>query len=188
MVYNSVFSSKIQCFVNAAAIQAVLPGDFDGDGGMDVLLVVRSTDDESESDNLVSFVLWGEHNVKTKKHRLICPDLKPGWIHHLRMTVQPIVVDANGDYVADLFGARPANGSEGEERGIWLFHRGQRDSAPDFVPIKTSDDTPIRKPVHSNAYLDLNSDGDADIFITAKDRYSQTRIKCSRPIFNLPGL
>ena len=43
--------SRIECAVNGASIQAVLPGDFDGDGGMDALIVLKNDDEGKISKN-----------------------------------------------------------------------------------------------------------------------------------------
>lgn len=185
-------SKRIECSVNNADIVSVVPGDFDGDGGMDVLVVMAriagdDDDDEGEDeanndDHLTSFVLWGDHDIKTGKHRLVCQESHHDWTHHLRMTVQPMALDANGDYVADLFGARPTSVSgQEEERGMWVFKAEARNQTPEFVPLLQPPVVnesvvipvlpPISKPFHSNAYLDLNGDGSADIFVTAQNRF-----------------
>ena len=39
----------------------------------------------------------------------------------LDMVVQPMAVDVNADYVADLFGSRVVNGSE--QTGVWIFNQ-----------------------------------------------------------------
>ena len=176
-------AKHLQCQVNMK-IQSVIPGDFDGDGAMDVLLVVK--DEEEESQDMYAFVLWGQYSSKSKRYELIChdqPRKSQKWHVDkdnidkenvadgmLIMRSQPILVMANGDYTADLFGSRPLNGSVSEEeRGIWIFKPGQRETLPEFVPMynKTGGTAhpAIKRTFHSNAFIDVNQDGNADLLV-----------------------
>ena len=42
---------KLECTLNNAVIHALIPGDFVGDGGMDVFVLIKS--DDSEEENMV---------------------------------------------------------------------------------------------------------------------------------------
>lgn len=169
---SNAAGKQIKCLINDYNIEAVIPGDFDGDGGMDVL-VVTTPDDPDEKDmkgnTYVSFVMWGDHDVKEKRHKLLC-DINR---HELKMTVHPMIVDVNADYTADLFGARiDANGTE--LAGAWIFNKSlNRTTPPRFVPLDPdpAQSPQMSRPFHSNAYLDLDGDGNSDLFITAKDRF-----------------
>ena len=127
-------TKHLQCHINNVKIESVIPGDFDGDGAMDVLVVVKQEDD-AVNDHY-ALVLWGQFSDKSKQHELICHDDPRNKMGRIKMRTQPIIVMANGDSTADLFGSRPLNGSASEEeRGIWLFKPGERESLPEFVPL-----------------------------------------------------
>ena len=68
-------------------------------------------------------ILYGEHNQISGQHNLTCPEeaAKKGYEYEIEgVEAQPIVVEANGDGVADLFGAHNAT------RGIWIFNQVRR--------------------------------------------------------------
>ena len=63
-------------------------------------------------------ILWGDHNQADNVHKLVCPGTETGGSSvsiSLSMDSEPLVIDGNGDNVADLFGS--TNGT----RGIWTF-------------------------------------------------------------------
>lgn len=155
---------KLECALNDVLIEAVTPGDFDGDGGMDAFVLVKSVEDET----LRGFVMWGDHNQNLKTHSLVCMEsaLKQDWHHEIKMASHPLLIDANGDYVADLFGV-PANTSE-STRSIWIYP-GSRTDPPEMKALKTRDAGDMR-PIHSNSFVDLDKDGNADILVTS-DHY-----------------
>ena len=65
---SSKGGKRTECFLNGVNIEAVIPGDFDGDGGMDVLVVgVPEDADDLTSGNVnQSTVLWGDHDHKVR--------------------------------------------------------------------------------------------------------------------------
>lgn len=138
-------------------IVGVTPGDFDGDGGMDLLVLAEPAPGSPGpgSSTSTALVLWGDHDQLRHEHRVRCWNAS-SWT--LPMEQEPLLVDANGDDVADLYGA--INGT----RGVWLFN-GQRDIKPVWRVWDRSPAEPTRQP-HSNAFVDLNSDGNADLFVT----------------------
>ena len=73
---------------------------------------------------LQGYVLWGNHDQDLGKHFLTCKDesLEQGWHHVINMTAQPLLIDANGDYVADIFSS-PFNENENftKTRSIWIY-------------------------------------------------------------------
>ena len=164
-------SNHLECQLTDMKIEAVLPADFDGDGAMDVLMVVQNDDDDDQS--LYSFVIWGEYNKK-KNYHLNCvggiQGMNERWSkdekgdYRIKMSTQPIVVLANGDYTADLFGSRTVNDSKVEEKGVWIFETGQRTVRPKFVPFPNNS-APIKRQFHSNAFIDVNQDGNSDILV-----------------------
>ncbi|CAG03072.1 unnamed protein product, partial [Tetraodon nigroviridis] len=112
-------------------ITSVVPGDYDGDSQMDVLLTAQS------NTKMSIFVFWG-HNQTL--------DLN-GW-HTLNETFtdQPLVMDFNGDMIPDIFGV--IDGST--TRVCYLTDRQKCQNA-------LSSSVRMRIP-HSNAFIDLNKD------------------------------
>ena len=77
-----------------------MPGDFDGDGGMDLLVMYRI------SEELKGVILWGHHTEHL--HHLICQeDQHPEWIKEFTLVNEPLVFDYNYDYVSDLLVITP---------------------------------------------------------------------------------
>ncbi len=112
------------------------------------------------------YILWGDHDESSKRHALLCPN--KGSSVQIVMTAQPLVIDKDGDNVADLYGeTKTANGTI--SRGIWSFSKGKRRS-PHFIILDSGEQGSFRYP-HSNAFMDLNSDGNADLFVTGKSGF-----------------
>lgn len=156
---------KLECALNDVLIEAITPGDFDGDGGMDAFVLVKE-----EEDQLKGFVMWGDHNQNLKTHSLICMEtaLKNQWHHEIPMSAHPLLIDANGDYIADLFGV-PANTTE-SSRSIWIYP-GSRTDAPTLTALKSTElEIGAMRAIHSNSFVDLDKDGNADILVTS-DKY-----------------
>lgn len=125
----------------------VSPTDFDGDGCLDVLIVTGT--DEADS-TATSYVYWG--NMKSLGEGFRIP-----------MRNQPLVMDANGDLLPDLFGEVSTVNSS--LRSYWISKGSNRSFDRKFQNISSAKLNPIRVP-HSNAFLDLNGDYTADLFVT----------------------
>ncbi|XP_076143592.1 T-cell immunomodulatory protein [Alosa pseudoharengus] len=135
---------------NDMAITSVVPGDYDGDSQMDVLLTM-SKKGKDASDTTV-FVFWG-NNQTLDKSRV---ELNKTFMD------QPLVMDFNGDMVPDIFGVVGVATQVcylKERQVIWRDALGS--------------DVKMRVP-HSNAFIDLNKDFTADLFLTIKDNGFQT--------------
>jgi len=148
-------------------IRSVIPADFDGDGGMDLLIVYES---DIESDlTLTARIAWGEHEMKTKDHGLLCPSKqKAAW--HKEITglySEPLVFDYDGDYTADILTT-----DADDNRIVYKFNGAER-SNPVVnltLPSASGDEKPAKlKSQHSNAHIDLNNDGAADLFVTTQE-------------------
>ena len=90
------------------------------------------------------------------------------------MSAHPIILDANGDQIADLFTTTKT--SDTTERVIYLFSS-NRSEVPTAVNLDSEASSsesetlmPLRVP-HSNAFVDLNTDGNADLFVTGESAF-----------------
>ncbi|XP_033342841.2 T-cell immunomodulatory protein [Megalopta genalis] len=145
-------SSDLSCTFTRRVV-SVVPGDFDGDVFMDVLVI---TFDKSTKLSFV-YVLWGGNG------KLNCTDEKEPLV---KMIGQPLAMDYNGDMIIDLFGI-----NEKRERTFWIFDQSRKH--PKMEPMRSLNSepfSPIDEP-HSNAYLDLNRDFLADLVVTSKKSF-----------------
>lgn len=145
-------SSDLSCTFGHLIV-GVVPGDFDGDVFMDVLVITY----DKEKRLSYGYVLWGG------KGRLNCTN-EP----LIKMTGQPLALDYNGDMIIDLFGL-----DEYEKRTFWIFDDSRK--PPRSVAMKEPSDlslplSSISQP-HSNAYLDVNNDFLADLVVTTKENF-----------------
>ncbi|CAL7941612.1 unnamed protein product [Xylocopa violacea] len=139
-------SSDLSCTFRNIVV-GVVPGDYDGDVFMDVLVVTFDVNTGLS----YGYILWGGNgrwNCTNETHPLI------------KMKGQPLALDYNGDMIIDLFGL-----DENNKRTFWIFDQSRK--PPIAVPMNTLEDQrlSIRQP-HSNAYLDLNNDFLADLVVT----------------------
>lgn len=127
-------------------ISSVVPGDFDGDALMDVMVTFKIKNGV-EYDVLI---LWGGLNHLNCSH-----EDKPVLTVH----GQPLAIDCDQNMIIDLFGV-----DEDGHRTIWIFNSNRTAPLAIRMPKETNNST-IRIP-HSNAFLDLNEDSSADLYIT----------------------
>ncbi|CAK9798639.1 T-cell immunomodulatory protein [Anthophora quadrimaculata] len=141
-------SSDLSCTFRRMVV-GVVPGDFDGDVFMDVLVITY----DKETHLSHGYVLWGGNgrlNCTNEDHPLI------------NMTGQPLALDYNQDMIIDLFGLDAK-----QRRTFWIFDQSR--GRPKSVPMETSRERgphPLIGQPHSNAYLDLNNDFLADLVVT----------------------
>lgn len=127
-------------------ISSVVPGDYDGDSKMDVLLTGHPADKPVAEVSV--FVFWGNNQTLDTDGRIGL---------NRTFSDQPLVMDFNGDMIPDIFGV--VNGVTQvcylkERKMVWQ---------PALGPgLK------MRIP-HSNAFVDLNQDFTADLFLTTLD-------------------
>lgn len=149
---------NLQCSVKKGKyITSVIPGDFDGNGIVDIVAVVIDY-----REKLSAHVLWVDR--LGDGHTVNCSNLDEDGIP---MSIQPILLDANGDQITDLFGV-----NDDYEKGFWIFSR-DRSKPPVFKSTQIGlKDSKFAKPkAHSNAFLDMNDDGNADIFVTRGNHF-----------------
>lgn len=144
--------SAPKCTYESLNIQSVVPGDFDGDGALDAMILSLNT---SVSPLYQVFILWGDLGGLT---------CAPENSSILSIPTQPLVVDVNGDMIPDLFGD-DVNGT----RTFWVF--GPDRQPPKAIPMPVTGHMPYLKNPSSHAFIDLNNDLVADLWITAVDRY-----------------
>ncbi|XP_072745399.1 T-cell immunomodulatory protein [Anoplolepis gracilipes] len=135
-------------------VTSVVPGDFDGDVFMDILV---TTFNKTEKLTHVH-ILWGGNG------HLNCSDES---FPPIKMHDQPLALDYNQDMIIDLFGV-----DENGKRVFWIFkenrHAPQKiymDRIESDLPLE-----PVRHP-HSNAFLDLNSDFLSDLVVTTNKSF-----------------
>ncbi|XP_056873456.1 T-cell immunomodulatory protein [Takifugu flavidus] len=131
-------------------ITSVVPGDYDGDSQMDVLLTAQS------NSRISIFIFWG-HNQTL--------DLSGWLLLNETFTDQPLVMDFNGDMIPDIFGVTTSPMT----RVCYLTDRIQK------CQNALSSSVKMRIP-HSNAFIDLNKDFTADLFLTTEGPKFETWI------------
>uniref|UniRef100_A0A8C0FLJ0 Integrin alpha FG-GAP repeat containing 1 n=1 Tax=Bubo bubo TaxID=30461 RepID=A0A8C0FLJ0_BUBBB len=124
-------------------ITSVVPGDYDGDSQMDVLLTTQAQN--HGRDELSVFIFWGHNQTLDLNHKTM-----------LNRTFQdePLVMDFNGDLIPDVFGVT----SDSNKPQIWIgrnlsWHPALETQSKMYIP-------------HSHAFIDLNNDFTADLFLT----------------------
>ncbi|XP_050970097.1 T-cell immunomodulatory protein [Labeo rohita] len=127
-------------------ITSVVPGDYDGDSQMDVLVTGYVKDIIQTR----VFVFWGHNQTLDQSEKVGL---------NSTFSDQPLVMDFNGDMVPDIFGSV---GSSPEV--CYLKSRQQKCEKALNLDVK------MRAP-HSNAFIDLNKDFTADLFLTTADGF-----------------
>uniref|UniRef100_A0A8C0LLE6 Integrin alpha FG-GAP repeat containing 1 n=1 Tax=Canis lupus dingo TaxID=286419 RepID=A0A8C0LLE6_CANLU len=134
---------KVSLKNHSALITSVVPGDYDGDSQMDVLLTYFPKN-HANSD-LGAVIFWGQNQT-----------LDPNNMTILNRTFQdePLIMDFNGDLIPDVFGIT----NESNQPQILL---GGNLSWHPALTTKSK----MRIP-HSHAFIDLTADFTADLFLT----------------------
>lgn len=135
-------------------VTSVVPGDYDGDVFMDVLVTTLNRTDKIT----YVYILWGGNG------HLNCSDES---VPFIKMRDQPLALDYNQDMIIDLFGV-DQNGT----RVFWVFNENRTTPQPLYMKRMDSDSLlePVRTP-HSNAFLDLNSDFLSDLVVTTRKSF-----------------
>lgn len=139
----SIYTCNFSNFV----ITSIVPGDYDGDAYMDILLTTQNYNETSKQ-NAVRILWGGRNNLNCSEAN----DIKA-------ITVgQPLVLDYNRDMILDLFGINSEY-----QRVFWIFNKSR--NIPEEKPMGVGLITEVKLP-HSNAFLDVNGDDAADLLVT----------------------
>lgn len=144
---------KSNCVFSKLQITSIVPGDFDGDAYMDLLITTRT----EHPDVLGVYINWGGSDY------INCTDESSAPL--LRMRGEPVALDYNQDMIIDLFGY-----SEQKERTFWIFNKGR--VAPSRIKMDPPHEHAGELSIpHSHAYLDLNGDFNADLFVSTRNGF-----------------
>ncbi|KAK4876181.1 hypothetical protein RN001_012603 [Aquatica leii] len=139
-------------------ITSVVPGDFDGDALMDVLVTTierASEKDDSHRKSITSvYIIWGGATY------LNCSKNDESM---LSLIGQPLALDYNQDMIIDLFGVDTKG-----KRTFWIFNSNR--DAPVKIPMLEHHTAELMQP-HAHAFLDLNEDFMPDLFLTTKEDF-----------------
>ncbi|KAF7390135.1 hypothetical protein HZH68_011992 [Vespula germanica] len=149
-------------------VTSVVPGDFDGDVFMDILVttmnqITKLTD---------VYILWGGNKDSVVQLNCTTELL-------FSMRGQPLALDYNRDMIIDLFGM-----NENYNRSFWIFteNRGKFKIIP-MLDKKYKNMEKISHP-HSNAFLDLNNDFLPDLVVTTNKSFEVWHGKEDGFVFN----
>uniref|UniRef100_A0A8C3G0W9 Integrin alpha FG-GAP repeat containing 1 n=1 Tax=Cyclopterus lumpus TaxID=8103 RepID=A0A8C3G0W9_CYCLU len=120
-------------FPRDTVLTSVVPGDYDGDSQMDVLLTAQL----HKSKMTTVFIFWGNNQTL---------DMSQWLMLNKTFTDQPLVMDFNGDMIPDIFGvtdSAPPLYTEVSFKSLW--QKALNSSVNMRIP-------------HSNAFIDLNKD------------------------------
>lgn len=145
-------NTQTKCKFDEHQITSVVPGDFNGDALMDLLVTVKNVTatsggmsswfsrHESQNNDLDVHILWGGLNV------LKCPNEdKPLFT----IVDQPLVINYDSNMIVDLFGVKKMSNSS-QQRMFWLF-----DSNGNFTEVPMENDkSKIRIP-QSHGFVDI---------------------------------
>lgn len=142
----------MECTFEDFLVTSVVPGDFDGDAFMDILLTTQSKADKLQKSvyNDIRIIWGGVDNLNCSSGDL--PIIT-------RIKGQPLALDYNQDMIIDLFGI-----NKDDLRTFWVFTHNR--TAPTEVPLNSNTHYEVRMP-HSHSFLDINGDYISDLFITA---------------------
>ncbi|KAJ1975956.1 hypothetical protein H4R34_004150 [Dimargaris verticillata] len=145
-------------------VTAVVPGDFNYDGQLDVLIMGRVDPDGDPDGHLYMKVYLGDGQNGFEATPVILPPAAQA---------QPIPLDLTGDMTTDLLGISAADGT----LKVWKNTSRSKAAVPLFelhdVPTMDGAHTMCQpSSPHASAWVDLNGDCRADLFITCAETKS----------------
>lgn len=132
--------SRLRCTFDNSLITSVVPGDFDGDALMDILVTTidkRVDTDGNRASSTNVHIIWGGAttlNCSNEENPLI------------KMRGQPLAIDYNQDMIIDLFGE-----DEHNNRAFWVFNNTRR--TPEKIIMKDNRNHDTLSRPHAHAYL-----------------------------------
>lgn len=144
--------TETKCKFNKHQITSVVPGDFNGDALMDLLVTVKNKteskggflffgSDPPQNNDLDVYVLWGDLNS------LHCPkeEDKPLFT----IVDQPLVINFDDNMIVDLFGVKKlSNGTT--QKMFWVFN-----STGNFTEVKMENKKSVMRIPQSHGFLDI---------------------------------
>lgn len=141
--------SSYSCMFSNLKITSVVPGDYDGDAYMDIMLTTQ--DQNSTTDIHAVRILWGGMPNLNCSDALMIKAITVG---------QPLVLDYNRDMILDLFGIN----SQSNTRVFWVFDKSR--TTPTEIMMSDGGKSKEIKLPHSHSFLDVNDDNAADLLVT----------------------
>ncbi|CAN2389342.1 integrin alpha FG-GAP repeat containing 1 [Pristimantis euphronides] len=141
------FSPKVKLSLESEGlvITSVVPGDYNGDSQMDVLLTTVPSANADTDHPLSVVIYWGQNQTLSSNRKLQL---------NTTYTDQPHIMDFNGDLIPDIFGVPTGSQTPLITYGGTLTMTGTLGTTrPMVVP-------------HSHAFIDLTGDFTADLFLT----------------------
>ncbi|XP_045785259.1 T-cell immunomodulatory protein [Maniola jurtina] len=140
--------SSYSCNFSNFIVTSIVPGDFDGDAYMDIL--VTSQIQNSTSNFHEVRILWGGMPYLNCTDASLIKAITVG---------QPLVLDYNRDMILDLFGINAES-----KRVFWVFDKSR--STPIEILMSDFGKSKEIKLPHSHSFLDVNDDNAADLLVT----------------------
>ena len=158
--------SSLECNAPEGSIVSAVPADFDGDGGLDLMIVTKKAIGENKK-VLAVWVIWGDVRpgaaLDCDKKVKVAP-IKNETVQEFNS--EPVVIDYNRDYIADLLFVT----AEGE-RKVLLFSKSRTvggSQEQEQIVLDSNNHIDQLKAEHSSAWIDLSGDGAADLMLTTQ--------------------
>ncbi|KYR01791.1 putative integrin alpha FG-GAP repeat-containing protein [Tieghemostelium lacteum] len=145
-------SSIIVSYGDNVKIVNVVPGDYNYDGALDIMIQYQSSLSNNQGTSYQMDIYFGDFTQLSSDPPLLIPN-------GVAPTDQVLVLDINGDLHLDMIGVNSLG-----QRTLWVNNDDSYSSQPMNVPDQNLG--PISKP-HSNSFVDFNGDCLADLFITS---------------------
>lgn len=163
------YSPSFSCTFDEFIIISVVPGDFDGDAFMDIMITTQNVLPSQTKNTIVQQVriIWGGVD------KLNCSiDSLPALA---TIKGQPLALDYDGNMIIDLFGV-----NENGERTFWVFGHNRTLPSQILMSEKTRDSVKVP---HSHSFLDINGDYTSDLVITSPTMFEVWLGQTAEPNF-----